>query len=106
MRYLGIIVAGKVLGHKKCSCDERRDLNKKRYEAEEAKGYSEANKKILKAVKKAKEDWIGSQCEEIETCLNKTISKRVYQLVKDLIADKQGRSSTIQDRSAKCFTDE
>ena len=37
-------------------CDERRDLKKKRYEAEGAKEYREANWRIQKAVKKAKED--------------------------------------------------
>ena len=52
-------------------CDERRDLKKKRCEAEGAKEYREANRRIQKAVKKAKEDWIGAQCEEIEICLNK-----------------------------------
>ena len=57
-------------------CDERRDLKKKRYEAEGAKEYREANRSIQKAVKKAKEDWIGAQCEVIETCLNKNNSKR------------------------------
>ena len=31
-----------------------------------------------KAVKKAKKDWIGAQCEEIETCLNKNNNKRGY----------------------------
>ena len=61
------------------------------------KEYREANRRIQKAVKKAKEDWIGAQCEEIETCLNKNNSKRAYQLVKDLTSEKQGRSSTIQD---------
>ena len=49
-------------------------------------------RRIQKAVKKAKEDLIGAQCEEIETCLNKNKSKRVYQLVKDLTSEKQGRS--------------
>ena len=49
----------------------RRDLKKKRYEAEGAKEYREANRRVQKAVKKAKEDWIGAQCKEIETCLNK-----------------------------------
>ena len=46
----------------------------------------EANKRIQKAVtvKKAKEDWIGTQCKEIETCLNKNNSNRAYQLEKDL----------------------
>ena len=50
-------------------CDEKRDLKKKGYEeeAEGAKEYREANRRIQKAVKKAKEDWICAQCEEIET---------------------------------------
>ena len=47
-------------------CDERRDLKKGRYEAEGAKAYRKLTR-IQKAVKKAKEDWIGVQCEEIET---------------------------------------
>ena len=87
-------------------CDERRDLKKKRYEAEEVKEYREENRRVQKAVKKAKEDWIGAQCEEIETCLNKNNSKRAYQLVQDLTSEKQGRSSTIQDKSGKCLTEE
>ena len=79
-------------------------MKKKRYEAEGAKKYREANRRVQKAVKKAKEDWIGAQCEETETCLNKSKSKRAYQLVKDLTSDKKGRSSTIQDKSGKCLT--
>ena len=57
-------------------------------------------------MKKAKEDCIGAQCMEIETCLNKNKSKRAYQLVKDLTSEKQSRSSTIQDKSWKCLTEE
>ena len=52
----------------------RGDL-KKWYEAEGANEYREANRRIQKAVKKAKEDWIGAQCQEIETCLNKTTAR-------------------------------
>ena len=48
-------------------CDDRRDLKKKRYEPEGAKEYRKANRRNQKAVKKAKEDWIGAQCEETET---------------------------------------
>ena len=45
-------------------CDERRDLKKKRYEAEGAKEYRESKRRIQKAVKKAKVmDWIGAPCE-------------------------------------------
>ena len=58
-----------------------------------------------KVVKKAKEDLIGAQFEKIKTCLNKNNSKRAYQLVKDLTSEKQGRSSTIQDKSGKNLTE-
>ena len=75
---------------------------KKWYEAEGAKEYSEANRRIQKAVKKVKEDWIG----ETETCMNKNNSKRAYRLVKDLTSEKQGRSSTIQNKSGTCLTEE
>ena len=107
--YLGRKAAGKSHGSTKRVldlCDERRDLKKKRYEAEGAKEYREANRRNQKAVKKAKEDWIGAQCEEIETCLNKNNGKSAYQLVKDLTSEKQGRSSTIQNKSGKCLTEE
>ena len=63
------------------------NLKKERYEAERANEYRETNKRIQKAVKKAKEDWIGAQCEETGTCLNKNNSKRAYQLVKDLTSE-------------------
>ena len=43
--------------------DVRRDLKRGRHEAEEAKECREADKKIQKVLKKAKEDWIGIQCE-------------------------------------------
>ena len=68
----------------------------------------EANTWIQKSVKKAKEDWIGTQCKEIETCLKKKKknSNRAYQLEKGLTSEKQGRSSSIQGRSGKCVTEE
>ena len=48
------------------------------------------------------------QSYDIGTCLNNYNSKRAYQLVKDLTAEKQGRSSTstILDKSGKCLTEE
>ena len=85
--------------------DERRDLKKKRYEAERAKEYREASRRVQKAVMKAKKGWIGAQCEEIETCLNKNNSKKAYQMVRDLTSEKQGRSSTIH-KSGKYLTEE
>ena len=60
--------ASEILGNERCRkkpwvtkdvldlCDERRDLKKKRYETEGAKEYREANRRIQKGVKKAKEE--------------------------------------------------
>ena len=61
-------------------CDDRRDLKKRRYEAEEAKAYREAFKRIQNAVKKAKEDWISVHCEDIEICLIKNNSNSLLKI--------------------------
>ena len=57
-------------------------------------------------MKKAKENWIGERCSEIEKNLRKNNSNRAYQLVKDLTTVKQGKATTVQDRSGKCLTQE
>ena len=49
---------------------------------------------------------IGEQCSEIEENLRKNNSKRAYQLVKHLTSLKQGKATTVQDRSGKCLTKE
>ena len=55
---------------------------------------------------KAKENWIGEQCSEIEANMRKNNSKKAYQLVKDLTTVKQGKATTVQDRSGKRLTEE
>ena len=55
---------------------------------------------VQKALKKANEDWIETQCKEMGAYLNKNNSMKAYQLVKE------GRSTTIQDKSGKCLTEE
>ena len=57
-------------------------------------------------MKKAKENWIGEQCSEIEENLRKNNSKRASQLVKDLTTVKHGKMTTVPDRSGKCLTEE
>ena len=57
-------------------------------------------------MKKAKENWIGEQCSEIEETPRKNNSKRAYQLVKHFTTVKQGKATTVQDRSGKCLTEE
>ena len=54
--------------------------------------------KIVKAT------WIQSQCQEVEE--RKNNSKTAYQLVKHLTTEKQDKSTTIQDKAGKCFTEE
>ena len=53
-------------------------------------------------MKMAKETWI----QEVEACLRKYNSKKAYKLVKDLTTEKQSKSTTIQDKSGKCLTEE
>ena len=87
-------------------CDKRRELRKKRFEPEGAEKCKEVNNNIKRCTKKAKENWIGEHGSEIEENLRKNNSKRAYQLVKDLTTVKQGRATTVQDRSRKCLTEE
>ena len=42
----------------------------------------------------------------MEVCLRTNNSKKAYQLVKDLTTEKQGKTTTIQDKSGKCLTEE
>ena len=76
-------------------CDKRRELRKKRFDTEGCEKYEEVNNNIKRCMKRAKENWIGEQCSEIEENLRKNKSKRAYQLVKDLTTVKQGKVTTV-----------
>ena len=56
-------------------------------------------------MKKAKENWIGEQCSEIEENLRKDNSKRAYQLVKDLTTVKPKKkrllSKIVQENASQ-----
>ena len=43
---------------------------------------------------------------QTEENLRKNNSKSAYRLVKDLTTVKQGKATTVQDRSGKCLTEE
>ena len=89
-----------------CTTKGKKKLRKKRFEPERSDKYEEVNNNIKRCMKKAKENWIGGQCGEIEANLRKNDSKRAYQLMKDLTTVKQGKATTVQDRSGKCYTEE
>ena len=63
-------------------CDRRRELRKKRFESEGSEKYRKV-KNIKRCRKKAEENWIGEQRNEIEENQRKNNSKRACQLVKD-----------------------
>ena len=83
-------------------CDKRRELRKKRFKPERSEKRKEVNNNIKRCMKRAKETCIGEQCSETE----ENLRKRAYQLVKDLTTVKQGKATTVQDRSGKCLTEE
>eukprot|EP00745_Piridium_sociabile_P029601 TRINITY_DN4881_c1_g1_i1.p1 TRINITY_DN4881_c1_g1~~TRINITY_DN4881_c1_g1_i1.p1 ORF type:complete len:855 (-),score=217.58 TRINITY_DN4881_c1_g1_i1:120-2594(-) len=85
---------------------QRKKLKSKKVDTEVAKEYRKINNEIKKRMPKAKEDWIGQQCTNIEDSLNKNNTKKAYQIVKQLTSSKQGRVTTIQDKSGKCLTEE
>ena len=87
-------------------CDKRRELRKKRFEPEESEKYKEVNNNIKRCMNRAKENWIGEKCNELEENLRKNNSKRAYQVGKDLITVKQGKAIAVQDSSGKCLTEE
>ena len=70
----------------------------------EIQGSEQQPQEVLEKGKR--KNWIGEQRSEIEENLRKNNSKRVYQLVKDLTTVKQGKATTVQDRSGKCLTEE
>ena len=56
--------------------------------------YRAVNQEIKKDMKRAKENWIGEQCQNIDDCLKKNNSKKAYKLVQDLTDTKQERTTT------------
>ena len=86
-------------------CDERKYLKKKQYEDEGEKRIHGSKQEDSEGSEESKGGLHRYSVRDL-TCLNKNNSKLAYQLVKDLTSEKQGRSSTIQDRSGKCLTEE
>ena len=80
-------------------------ISAKKFEPEGSEKYEEVKNNINRCMKKAKENWIGEQCSEIEENLRKNSGKRAYQLVKDLTTVKQVKATTVHSRSGKCLTD-
>ena len=93
------------MGHVLDMCDKRRELKKKKNEAEGARQYRAINHRIKKSMKKAKENWIEEQCQDIEDSLKNNNSEKAYQLVKALTSTKQAQTTTIQNKDGKVLID-
>ena len=85
-------------------CDKKREPRKTKSEPEGSEKYKEVNNNIKRCIKMLKKTGWEEQCNEIEENLRKNNSKTAYQLVKDLTTVKQGKATTVQDRSGKCLT--
>ena len=64
------------------------------------------NKQIRQGLRLAKKTWIEERCREVENSLKHNNSRKAYEVVRTLTADKQGRTSTIQDKAGKTLTEE
>ena len=60
--------------------------------------YRADNQEIKKGMKKAKENWTGEQCQNINDCLKKNNSKKAYKLVQDLTGTKQENHNHTRQR--------
>ena len=95
-------------------CDNRREKRKKRklhVGAAEMAEYRIANKKVRKALTKAKNNWIERQVEEIEDNLKRNNSKMAYAVVKKLCSTqidetKRKSVSLIEDSDGNLLTKE
>ncbi|KAK2172641.1 hypothetical protein NP493_944g02008 [Ridgeia piscesae] len=57
-------------------CDKRRELKKKKKDAEGIRRYRAANQEIKKGMKRAKTNWIEEQCQDIEDSMKRNNSKK------------------------------
>ena len=67
--------------------------------------YRAVNQEIDKGVNKAKQTWMGEQCQNIDDCLKKNNSKKAYKMAQDLTGKKQERTAGIRDKGGTCLTE-
>lgn len=78
-------------------------MKKRKGDPEGAQLYREANNKIKKEMKKAKETLIEHRCIEMKENLNRNNTKKAY---RDPTTKKQGRPTCIHDKAGKCLHEE
>ena len=87
-------------------CDIRRGLKNNKSTAEGRAEYRKINKTIRREMKKAEEQWIADQCENIEDNLSRNNTKEAFKVVKDLTQVKTTKVNTIQDKNGNTITEE
>ena len=68
--------------------------------------FREINNAVKRGMKRTKENWIEEQCSEIEYTMNKSNSKRPFQIVNNLTKKRLPKTSSIQDKDGKMLTEE
>ena len=65
--------------------------------------WSQMNREVTRSVKEDKKSFIESKCEEIEKC--KGDSKKVFQVLKEVINKKTSKNDAINDKNGVTLTD-
>ena len=61
------------------------------------------NAQIRKGMKEAKAEWVRQKCADIKSNLARNITRKAYQIVKDLTMQRQAKVPAIQDKNGKCL---
>lgn len=87
-------------------CDERRTLKKDKHKSEEANTlYRNANNRVRKRMREAKEMWINAQCQTIDKGMTHGNSKKAFSTIKTLTKSQHSKSSVIEDNSGELLTE-
>ena len=87
-------------------CDKRRELRRTKHSGDKArKAYQQANREVRKGMRAAKEKWIESQCNTIDSNMRTGNSKEAYATLKALTRSSQPRPVAIEDKHGKLLTD-
>lgn len=87
-------------------CDQRRALKCKKHTNEEgALAYKEANNKVRKSIREAKENWLDEQCAHIEKGMAKGNSKQAFDTLKKITRTQVNKTSAIEDANGTLLTE-
>lgn len=88
------------------ACDKRRELKAKRFiDSDKEKEYRNANIKVRKEIKKAKEEFLEQKCQEIQQGFEENNSKKAFDTIKQLNRKKSTKQPGIEDANGNLLTE-